>query len=61
VSETITCVRCGYQRPVEGPLLAEDGTELTLEQYLEMLGLLAGNLVCAECTTDADEQIGTLG
>ncbi len=55
----LVCCRCGYRQSVAGPMTAEDGTPLTVEEYLSLLGVVGGDLVCSDCTESTDEVIGT--
>jgi hypothetical protein len=59
-TDTLACARCGYIRSAGGPLLAEDGTELTAQEYLDLLRMVGGELICERCTRPGDEAIGTL-
>ena len=55
------CTRCGYARSLTGTLITEDGYELTADQYLDLLSLVGGELVCELCARPDDERLGGVG
>jgi hypothetical protein len=45
------CSRCGERQPGEGPLAADDGTPISLAEYVALSTVLGGALVCSGCAS----------
>lgn len=56
----MTCSRCGEQQPTECQLMTDDGTPITVEDYVSLAGLVDAALVCSKCVTAsvADPGVG---
>jgi len=47
--ERPACSRCGLPQPGDGPLTAEDGTPISVSDYLALASLVGDALVCSDC------------
>lgn len=45
----LICSRCGKKQPTEGPLTTDDGTPISVLEYVTLAGLVDGALVCSGC------------
>ncbi|MGY1602382.1 hypothetical protein [Geodermatophilus sp. SYSU D00815] len=45
---------------MNGPLIASDGTAMTVEEYLALLRLTGSVLVCEACQRGEDDIVGRL-
>ncbi|SFE93409.1 hypothetical protein SAMN05216574_10797 [Blastococcus tunisiensis] len=47
----LICSHCGEKQPTDGALTTDDGTPISIPQYVALAGLVDGALVCSACVT----------
>ncbi|TQN44130.1 hypothetical protein FHU33_3616 [Blastococcus colisei] len=47
----LICSRCGEKQPTDGALTTDDGTPISIPQYVALAGLVDSALVCSDCVT----------